>query len=341
MSEFPYPTTEQGLHSVRYVIQHSIGAEKLSNEELINHCWVGLGSGLAMGFPVDEGFGNIQISDEHRQILEEHTNSIQEGRSSHIDGKKLLKTLLAILQQLLVAVIIILGLCSTVQAQQFEIRPAFDIQYAKLEKQIEKQEEICKDGCCKEELSFNEAKTLAKKSKKPLLTWVGGNFCPRCVDDTKNEFVHTFLDKLDDQPDRSVAVWLPGSDGWLYRIGIMTKWVEGSREWGHAASVRKMIRAYNENRVTTLEGWAAPDKNKFGPPPDSPMWGKAIVMNHDNSFSDNNNFRDPSFIINPVPVPVPTTAPMMFSAPMIMSDSCSAGSCGAMGNRTMMRRGGG
>jgi hypothetical protein len=213
-------------------------------------------------------------------------------------------------------------------------------------------------------LGWADAKRLALQQRKPLLKWVGDDLCPRCVDDTKGEFVHTFAKHDANYPQRSVAVMLPGSDGYLYEIGVLTGWTEGSAKWGHAASVRKMVKAFNEGRPTTIKSsngkqWAAPELDpSMGPAPDSPMWMRTGMTGsasrtlalHDPAPT---TFRDPvqPFVVTPTIAPQPqvfirppmmTHQPMMMSAPMYSSGSrmgggmmrgrrgggCAGGSCG-------------
>lgn len=193
------------------------------------------------------------------------------------------------------------------------------------------------------ELPWRDVARLSLQSRKPVLEWVGDELCPRCVDDTKGEFLHFFTPG---RGGKSVVVWLPGGDGEHYRVGTLTKWVEGSPKWGHAASARKVLKAWNEGRPTTLDGWAAPDVDpSMGAPPDSPMWGRTLTVAHHPEAT----FRDPAqpaFTVQqapPVtfaPPPVMMSAPVMYSAPMMSAPrmgifrggrvrgGCSGGSCG-------------
>lgn len=240
--------------------------------------------------------------------------------------------------------------------------------------------EHCEGGCCDEkgaparkasgetfvtslnggrgELPWRDVARLSLQSRKPVLEWIGEEVCPRCVDDTDGEFLHYFT------KDRGKAlnVWLPGSDGEHYKVASLTGWVEGSAKWGHAASARKVLKAWNEGRATTTvaqngKAWAAPDNDPtMGVPPDSPMWGAARTMTvamHDPASHAAPTFRDPAFVVTPAPAPVQQPvfvqppvmfhqpAPMMMSAPVRMAaprmgifrggrrgGGCAGGSCG-------------
>lgn len=93
-------------------------------------------------------------------------------------------------------------------------------------------------------LTYAEAYRKALASKKPLLVWCGGNFCPRCVNDSRDEFVHCFVDSFPSAVTPSIAVCVP-EDGKLMRLtGDVTSWITGDKEFGHLPTVRKRIRSY-------------------------------------------------------------------------------------------------
>lgn len=96
-------------------------------------------------------------------------------------------------------------------------------------------------------LAWEEARHKAMADGKPLLVWVGGNFCERCVRESAGEFVHFFASSYDNLPSPSIAVIVPVGNE-LYRAGDVTWWVEGDREFGHLPSARRTIRRWLDRR---------------------------------------------------------------------------------------------
>ena len=92
-------------------------------------------------------------------------------------------------------------------------------------------------------LTYTEAYTLALAQKKPLLVWVGGNFCERCVRDSAQDFVHVFVEKFEGVQAPAIVVGVV-DEGELIRAGDVTWWIEGSAEFGHIPSVRTVIRQW-------------------------------------------------------------------------------------------------
>lgn len=78
------------------------------------------------------------------------------------------------------------------------------------------------------------------KTGKPIVVWVGGNFCDRCVDDSKNEFVHVFVNGWQGHPGPATVVCVP-HDGDVYRAATVEKWTVGTHDWGHVPSARRVV----------------------------------------------------------------------------------------------------
>lgn len=89
-------------------------------------------------------------------------------------------------------------------------------------------------------LTYAEAYQRAIELKRPLIVWIGGNFCERCVNDSKEEFVHFFADEWDGQKGPATAVYAYYDDG-LYRAATVEKWTVGSHDWGHIPSARRVL----------------------------------------------------------------------------------------------------
>lgn len=90
---------------------------------------------------------------------------------------------------------------------------------------------------------------------KPLLVWVGGNFCELCVRDSATEFVHYFTPEFDGVQAPAIVVGVVDS-GSLIRAGEVTWWVEGDKEFGHVPSVRGVIRKWLDRREAARRGIA-------------------------------------------------------------------------------------
>lgn len=90
---------------------------------------------------------------------------------------------------------------------------------------------------------------------KPLLVWVGGNFCEACVRDSASEFVHHFTAEFEGVTAPAIVVGVVDS-GSLIRAGEVTWWVEGDREFGHVPSVRGVIRKWLDRREAARRGIA-------------------------------------------------------------------------------------
>lgn len=99
-------------------------------------------------------------------------------------------------------------------------------------------------------LTYAEAYAKAKgdgKKTKPLIIWVGGNFCERCVQESENDFVHYFADSWPGMraPSILVGVW---DEGQMKVAGKIDWWLEGSPTFGHIASINDTIRKWRDER---------------------------------------------------------------------------------------------
>lgn len=87
---------------------------------------------------------------------------------------------------------------------------------------------------------YEAIKAESLRTGKPVIVWVGGNFCDRCVNDSVGEFLHAFApDGWEGNKGPATAVLVP-HDGHLYYAGIVTRWTVGSHDWGHVPSARRI-----------------------------------------------------------------------------------------------------
>jgi hypothetical protein len=102
-------------------------------------------------------------------------------------------------------------------------------------------------------LTYPEAHAEAMRLGKPLVVWVGGNFCEACVRDSAREFVHVFVETFEGATAPSIVVGVVDRDDAtgkdeLVRAGTVTWWIVGDKEFGHLPSVRGAIRAWRDRR---------------------------------------------------------------------------------------------
>ncbi len=108
------------------------------------------------------------------------------------------------------------------------------------------------------------------RTGKPLIVWCGGNFCSRCVEDSRGEFLHAFVDSWHGQRGPATVLLVPGEDGHMYRAATVTRWTVGSRDWGHIPSARRLLADW---RARAKQGNKAPlTLLNFG---DGGNWGMA------------------------------------------------------------------
>src|SRR5258708_1311751 len=81
-------------------------------------------------------------------------------------------------------------------------------------------------------LTYAQAHAKALASGKPLMGWVGGDFCPACVQSSATEFVHFFTPSYEGVTAPAIVVGVV-DDGQLIRAGEVTWWIVGDREFGH------------------------------------------------------------------------------------------------------------
>lgn len=94
-------------------------------------------------------------------------------------------------------------------------------------------------------LTYAEAYEKSFKNGKPLIVWVGGNFCPQCVRDTETAFNHTFVSTYPGVTEKqAIVVGVMDTNNKLIQAGVVTWWIEGDKEFGHVASIREEIRKW-------------------------------------------------------------------------------------------------
>ena len=94
---------------------------------------------------------------------------------------------------------------------------------------------------------YKKALTDSVRTGKPIVVWVGGNFCERCVGDSKDEFHHVFKpDGWQGIGGPATAVLVPHGDGSAYWAGVVNRWPTGSRDWGHVPSARRVVVEWQE-----------------------------------------------------------------------------------------------
>lgn len=106
-------------------------------------------------------------------------------------------------------------------------------------------------------LSYGDAYRESLRTGRPLLVWVGGNFCERCVNDSADEFIHHFTASWPGAPVPSVVVAVPEGDG-LTRLDTLTRWIEGDATFGHLPSVRRIIEGAKARKAAPTRpqgGW--------------------------------------------------------------------------------------
>lgn len=97
--------------------------------------------------------------------------------------------------------------------------------------------------------SYPEARRQAIALNRPLIVWVGGNFCPACIagDELAGDFVHCFTDRFPGVTGPATVAALP-SDGQLLWVSSLWKWDDG-----HLGTVRGTLRAFRRDGTTVDE----------------------------------------------------------------------------------------
>lgn len=93
--------------------------------------------------------------------------------------------------------------------------------------------------------SYAQAYSAALKQSKPLVVWVGGNFCERCVADSQDEFIHHFAaEGWNGNKGPATVIYVP-HQGDLYHAGTAINRTVGSHDWGHVPSARRIVAEYH------------------------------------------------------------------------------------------------
>lgn len=103
-----------------------------------------------------------------------------------------------------------------------------------------------------EELTYTQALARALATGKPLAIWVGSSFCPRCVRETSEEFVHYFTDTFPGVTAPAIVVGVRESPTSTALVWVETVdwWIEGDKEFGHSPTIRGAVRRWLERRAT-------------------------------------------------------------------------------------------
>lgn len=81
------------------------------------------------------------------------------------------------------------------------------------------------------------------RTGKPVILWVGGNFCDRCVNDSKDEFIHVFLKEWRGHRGPATVILAPHGKR-TYRVATVDRWTVGSHDWGHIPSARRLVHEW-------------------------------------------------------------------------------------------------
>lgn len=93
-------------------------------------------------------------------------------------------------------------------------------------------------------LTYAQAHAEALRTGKPLIVWVGGDFCARCVaEDGGKEFVHHLTPKWEGVQAPATIIYMP-EEGQLLQAATVTRWTVGSHDWGHLPSARRVAREW-------------------------------------------------------------------------------------------------
>lgn len=107
--EVPYPSEEQGSHSLSHLAKAALGAEPVNASELANHGWVVVGAGLGVALPISSPDGmkaaaaKLDLTAEQKAALQDFT-AMKAGDDVKADPKRwaaILKVVLPILLQLI------------------------------------------------------------------------------------------------------------------------------------------------------------------------------------------------------------------------------------------------
>lgn len=102
-----------------------------------------------------------------------------------------------------------------------------------------------------QELTYAQALARARATGKPLAIWVGGDFCPRCVRESSEEFIHFFTDTFPGVVSPAIVVGVkesPASDVLVW-VETVDWWIEGDKEFGHSPTIRGAVRRWLDRRA--------------------------------------------------------------------------------------------
>lgn len=91
--------------------------------------------------------------------------------------------------------------------------------------------------------AVEEAVAKSLRTGMPVILWVGGDFCNRCVDDSRSEFIHVFLDEWRGQRGPATVILAPHGKQ-TYRVATVNRWTVGSHDWGHIPSARRLVHEW-------------------------------------------------------------------------------------------------
>ena len=104
-------------------------------------------------------------------------------------------------------------------------------------------------------LPYSEALEVARKTGKPLIVWGGDAFCPLCVVETKDEFIHSSVNREDPR------FWIK-ENGKVVKDTLMLAIRDGSQmkmvahlgEWkgNHLPTLRKALRLWDQRQTEGL-----------------------------------------------------------------------------------------
>lgn len=189
-------------------------------------------------------------------------------------------------------------------------------------------------------LTYPEAVKLSLATGKPLIVWVGGDVCERCVRESASDFVHVFVSEFPGvtAPALVVAVredmtTTVGSAAALSWVETVDWWIEGDKQFGHVPTVRGAIARWRERRAE------AHRLRVHGASAQASAMYTAVAMpltiasrtTVDRVATTRAVATAPSLVFgSPAPLVVASSyAPMMSTGYSVSSGGCSSGSCGS------------
>lgn len=196
----PYPTVDQGMHSVRHLINAAVGSEPADRNTLIAHGWVGSGSGFGQLFPTDGGMQAVDLTDVEKQALgkfvEMEADPAAVGAAA---WRETVKVILVLLLRLLGCLLLVVAFqADTAVAEQAPRPPQAPAPPA---------------GSA----DYSAAYQSAVREGRTLYVWVGYK-CPSSANQL-SEAVHVFVDSFRGSTVQRVVVGVPDGVGGLDRVG--------------------------------------------------------------------------------------------------------------------------